>query len=293
MFQAIIVRIWFVIPAFLVMCSGASASGPYAGKRILWVESYHEGYPWTDGIAKGVEVILKNTGVLLRIVRMDTKRNASPEFGEAAGRAAWEEMKAFRPHVVMASDDNAQRYFVVPYLRSGKIPVVFCGVNWDASVYGYPTENITGMLEVTMLKEGHAMLSRFAKGKRVAYLAAQSESEVKNLDIYNKRHFEGALNGYLVRTFDEFTAAFDVAQQQYDMLILGGNGGIQGWDDRTAQVFMVSHTRKPTCSFDDYMADFAIFSFAKDPPEQGEWMASAALRILEGVRPVDIPMVEN
>jgi len=41
------------------------------------------------------------------------------------------------------------------------------------------------------------------------------------------------------------------------------------------------------------MADFAIFSFAKDPPEQGEWMASAALRILEGVRPVDIPMVEN
>jgi len=293
MFQAIIVRIWFVIPALLVMCSGASASGPYAGKRILWVESYHEGFVWSDGVAAGVRKVLKQSGAMLRIIHLDTKRNGSEEFGLKAGKDALEAMREFKPDVVMASEDNAQRYFVVPYLKGRKMPVVFCGINWDASEYGYPAPNVTGMLEVNLLGEARAMLQRFAKGERVGYIAADTESERKNLDIYNARDFSGKLHGFLVRTFGDFPAQFEAVQKEADMIIMGGNGGMDSWDDSSARTFLATATRVPTGSFDEYLAPYVVFTFAKDPEEQGEWMASTALRILDGAQPASIPIVEN
>jgi hypothetical protein len=32
------------------------------------------------------------------------------------------------------------------------LPVVFVGVNWDASPYGYPTANVTGSVEVELIE---------------------------------------------------------------------------------------------------------------------------------------------
>ena len=29
-----------------------SAQTDYTGKKIVWINSYHEGYPWSDGIEK-------------------------------------------------------------------------------------------------------------------------------------------------------------------------------------------------------------------------------------------------
>ena len=51
---------------------------------------------------------------------------------------------------MIASDDNAQKYLVVPYLKGTQVPVIFNGVNWDASAYGFPTSNVTGMIEVEL-----------------------------------------------------------------------------------------------------------------------------------------------
>ena len=52
----------------------------YAGKKILYIDSYHEGYEWSDGLATGIEAVLADSGAGLRIVRMDTKRNSIEDF---------------------------------------------------------------------------------------------------------------------------------------------------------------------------------------------------------------------
>jgi len=266
---------------------------PYAGKRILWVDSYAPGFAWTDGIVRGVASVLDGTGAELRIVHMDTKSNDAPEFARRAGERARAELEAFRPHVVMASDDNAQRHFVVPFLLGGELPVVFCGVNWDATHYGYPAPNVTGMVEVSLLHEALKVMRPFAKGPRVAFIAADTESERSSLDIYRARGLAQGWAPFFVRRFEDFAPTFLRAQDQADMILLGGNGGIAGWDDAQARAFLAEHTAVPTGSFDAYLAPYSVFTFSKRPEEQGQWMAATALRVLDGEHPADIPLVEN
>ncbi len=270
---------------------GAAAS--FQGKRILWIESYHEGFAWSDGIARGIEKILDGTGVELRVVHMDTKRHPSRSHAEKSAGDALNVLREFAPDVVMASDDNAQRYLVAPHLRGTGIPVVGGAINWDAGEYGYPAPNMTCMVEVNLLEQAKSMLRAFGQGGRFGYIAADSESERKNVQIYNARSFQGKLQGLLVSRFEDFPRAFSEVQARSDMLIMGGNGGIAGWDDAEARNFLHEHTRIPTGSFDDYLAPYVIFTFAKEPEEQGEWMALTALRVLGGESPANIPMVEN
>jgi len=286
----------FICLALLSLAPASPAraqSTSLEGKRIFWAESYNTGNPWTDGIARGVEETLKSSGVVLEVLHMDTKSDDSPEFAQRAGERALEAMRAFGPDVVLASDDNAQRYFVVPYLKGGPIPVVFCGVNWDASPYGYPAPNVTGMVEVHLQEAGLTMARRYAAGDRVAYVAADTETERRNLVLFAERGLAKGWRPFLVRRFTEFLKTYDQAQRQADIVVVGGTGGIEGWDDIRAARELEDLVRIPSVSFDTYTAPLTVFTFAKKPEEQGQWMAATALRILRGESPADIPLVEN
>ncbi len=40
----------------------------YEGKKILYINSYHTNYPWSDGITAGIHRILKGTNVDLKTI---------------------------------------------------------------------------------------------------------------------------------------------------------------------------------------------------------------------------------
>jgi hypothetical protein len=125
-----------------------SSAPDFSGKKVVWVDSYHSGYEWSDGIQAGIENVLQASGVELKIIHMDTKRNPDVSFCEAAGKSAKAEIEAFQPDVLIATDDNAQKCLVVPFYKGGSLPVVFAGVKWRADAYGYPAANITGMVTI-------------------------------------------------------------------------------------------------------------------------------------------------
>lgn len=68
-----------------------------AKPKVLFVDSYHDGYPWSDSILDGVLKTLKArrqaggeldcsaSPVALSVCHMDTKRNGSEEFKRQAG----------------------------------------------------------------------------------------------------------------------------------------------------------------------------------------------------------------
>src|SRR5689334_2510116 len=105
-------RIWLALA--LLPLTFMAAGADLAGKRILWVDSYHEGNPWNDGIGRGIAATLKDSGVELRIVRMDTARNSGEAFAHQAGQRAKAAFDAFKPDVVITTDDAAAKHFVVP-----------------------------------------------------------------------------------------------------------------------------------------------------------------------------------
>lgn len=297
--QKMIEGVMWVILLFACDVLTAGEEGPvvdgggWIGKKILWVDSYHEGYEWSDGIERGIRGVLEGKGVELRIFRMDTKRKSSEEAKKVAGMAAKAEVNVFQPDLVIASDDNAQSHFVVPFLKNTSLPVVFCGVNWDASIYGYPCENITGMVEVDLVEETVRVVRPYMKGDRVGYLSGTDETEKKIVEAYNRRFFGGTMKVALVTTFAEFQEKFLEFQKEVDLIFLRNNASIQGWDAELAKAFLLEHTVIPTATSNEWMAPFVAVCMARLGEEQGEWAAQAALQILGGAKPSEIPIAEN
>ncbi len=270
-----------------------SPQAQYAGKKIVWVDSYHQGYEWSDGVEKGIRETLDGTGVELKVVRMDTNRNPGAEFGKAAGLAAKAEIDAFQPDVIIACDDNAQEYLIVPYYKDTSMPVIFCGVNWDASPYGYPASNVTGMIEVDFVPQMVENLKEYAQGERVGYLSGDRSTDRKLAEIYNDRFFDGQMKVSFVKTFDEFKAAFLDLQEDVDILYIGNNAGIEGWDDEQARQFCTENTKIPSGTRQPWLAPYVLMVLGRFEDEQGIWSAQAALQVLDGTPISQIPMSEN
>ena len=273
--------------------AAAGNSSPGRARRVLYVNSYHPGYAWSDREQSGAEAVLRAAGANLRVAYMDTKRKPGDGSARAAAERVLAEIEQFKPEVIIAADDNAQRWLVAPHLKNGPIPVVFCGVNWDADEYGYPTNFVTGMLEVEAVPTLVGHLRRYAAGNRIGFLADDSESERKIFANYNRRFFDGRLAPYFVATLAQFKAAFLRAQEETDMVILDNNAAIADWDDTEARNFVLQYGRKPSGATMDYMAGYALFTVSKVPEEQGQWAARKALDILAGVPPMAIAVSWN
>lgn len=279
--------------ALLCILAASVQAGGYEGKRVLHVDSYHRGNEWNDRIADAVRDTLAGTGVELRIVHMDTKRNPSEAFKREAALRVKEVIESFRPDVVTASDDNASEYLIQAHYRDADLPFVFCGLNWDASTYGFPYANVTGMVEVSPIPQIIRLLRKYAAGDRIGYLTEDTETKRKELD-YHERLFGIAYDRvYLVKTFEEWRNAYLRAQEEVDMLVILGIGAIEDFDDAAAQELAETETRIPSGTDFDWLMHFTMLGVGKVPEEQGRWAARAALRILDGIPPTRIPLAHN
>lgn len=265
----------------------------FTGKRVLWVDSYHAGYEWSDGIEAGIRQIFANTPIKLKIVRMNSKRQKLPVIIQEAAKKAKETIDQFNPDVLIASDDNAQKYLIVPYFKNSNQPVVFCGINEKPEKYGYPTKNITGMVEITPFNRIVNLLEPYAGGKRIGFLAGNTHTQQIQVPFLNKTYFQGKLKSYLVNTWTEFKGAFLNAQQDVDILLFANYAGIKNWLPLEAEAFVRNYTKIPTGTANHFMNQFVVATLAKFPDEHGRFSAITALKILNGQHPEDLQMVES
>ncbi|MDR3640279.1 MAG: PAS domain S-box protein [Humidesulfovibrio sp.] len=134
----------------LSLCPTAPALAEKPRKNILFLNSYHDGYAWSDEILKGVRAYFAESQftVDLQIEYMDTKRFASPERAEALFEFYREKYKNSHFDLIMVSDDFAYN-FILDYqdrLLPG-LPVVFCGVNDFKPERLANKKKITGVVE--------------------------------------------------------------------------------------------------------------------------------------------------
>jgi len=271
-----------------------SEEGPqadYVGKKILWVSSYHSGMEWQDGIGRGIQNTLEGTGIEFKSFELDTKNH--PETAEQKALEAKNLIDEFKPDVIITSDDNAQKYLVVPYLMDSGIPIVFCAVNWEATSYGYPTPTITGMVEVDLVTSLVDVLKNYASGDAVGHIGLASETFTKNSDNYNARFFDGEMKVYAAESFDEFKTLFSQAQDEVDILLVANLDGMPGWTPEEEVAFMEENTKIPTGYFDSYLTPNVLVTMGKVPEEQGEFTVKTALEILDGKSPSEMPIVAN
>ncbi len=268
------------------------ATPALAGGKVLFVDSYHQGYAWSDGIEQGIQKALQGSGTELKVVRMDTKRHTSEDFKKKAAEKVKAEIDGFKPNVVIAADDNASKYVIVPYYKGKDLPFVFCGVNWDASGYGFPAKNVTGMVEVTPVDGLLGELKKFAKGNRVGFLAPDILTGHKEAENVSKV-FGLKMTEYYAKDANDWMKGFKELQGKVDMLIMDSDGGLWPETRKQREEFVLKNTKIPTGGSYDFMAPYTIITFAKLPQEQGFWAGKTALAIMAGKSPADIPVVKN
>lgn len=261
----------------------------------LYVSSYHSGYEWNDGIESGLQTSIHGRCRLERFY-MDTKRNKSPDFAKAQALKAKKLIETQKPDVVIACDDNASIYLVMPYLKNTDVPVVFCGINWTIKPYGYPYPNVTGMIEIAplqaVLNEAVALLP---KAKRVGFLTANVISQRKDAQRLRKmaKTLELKLEEVFVDNMQVWQTAFKDLQQRTDILIVGNTAGINGWDMASAIQFVDTETRNLTVSFSTSTYSLVVFAMVHYSQEQGWWAGKTAVRIINGTAPSEIPITKN
>ena len=260
----------------------------------LYVSSYHRGFEWSDRVEAGLRSSLSNS---CRIIQfdMDSKRQIDPAQIEAAAKEAYALIQIEKPDVVITSDDNAARYLIVPYLLDTDIPVVFSGINWTVEEYGFPAENVTGIVEVAPLSPLIAAAMQAVPGaSRTAYFSARTLTESKNFDRYSHVTKETGLHidQFQAASMDEWIDNFEKAQD-YDFAILGGVAGINDWNKARAMEYVQANTRTLVVTTHDWLMPYASLGITMVPEEHGEWAAGAAKAVLRGTSAGSIPIVTN
>ena len=282
------IRAFTLVVVFLLSTTAANAA------QCVYISSYHKGYAWSDGVERGLLKTLEGKCEVTPFY-MDSKRHkdeASIQQATLKARALIDDMQ---PEVVIASDDIASKYLVVPYYRDAAVPFVFCGVNWTVEQYGYPFSNVTGMIEVAAIEPMFDKAAAITgKIRHAFYIGADTLTEHKNLKRFQdagKRN-NVKISGRLVPTVAEWIEAYREAQRA-DLIIIGSNAGIQDWNEDQVLAAIHPVSKALSATNHGWMMPYTMFGMTKVPEEHGEWAAKVAIEIMNGTKPSEIPIIPN
>ena len=274
----------------------------------LYVSSYQQGHAWSDGIERGLRETIGDRCEIVSFY-MDSNRRPAQVDLKNAGLAAFELARDLQPDIIITSDDNAAEYLIAPYLLNGDTPVVFSGINWTIREYGLPGSNVTGIVAIAPLRHmllntltaidsspDHRILSlRKLPGEaRILYLGSDSRSDLKMLARIDSLSgsFGTSVDSILVSDFKAWLSGFRMAQS-YDLVIIGDNTNVRGFDPDVARRHAQTHTRALSVTYNDWMLDYAVLGYTRLAEEQGQWAGLSTVAVLDGLPVTDIPVVTN
>ncbi|MGW8160067.1 MAG: hypothetical protein ACWGKN_16525 [Desulfoprunum sp.] len=125
------------------------AIGGSEKKTVLYLNSYHHGYQWSDSIFEGIRSRLHESSyaIDLQVEYLDAKKYNTPPVIEGLFEVFRKKFTHERFDVVIVSDDDAFNFALRfrDALFPG-VPIVFCGVN-DLDPQAVARGNLTGVVE--------------------------------------------------------------------------------------------------------------------------------------------------
>lgn len=137
--------------------------------NILYLNSYHNGYEWSDSIFEGVRATFRKSGknIYLQIEYMDSKRFSGEKINEILLNYYTFKFRTMHFDLIVTSDNNAYEFMS----RHGEelfpgVPIVFCGIN-DVEAGAVPMrDRMTGVLEEFDVPSNIATALKFHPGKK-------------------------------------------------------------------------------------------------------------------------------
>lgn len=292
-------RLLTTLLLLVVIPAHGQTEGPL---RILHVPSYHMEWKWNKDQLDGFKAALKGLDVEIRIVELDTKRHSDEASIREKAHQAFQLVETWKPDLIYANDDNAQRHVAMKYVGAD-IPIVFSGVNRDPSEYDYiGADNVTGVLEHEHIVPTLTLLKRLRPKVKTLAIIVDADPTWKGVmsRIHTAiRHVPSmdVVDWAMVRTRREFEEKMGDLQGRVDAIGMLGVFNIKdeaGEDIDYEEIlrWTVEHSQVPDFSFWQTGVDHGtLCAVTISGYEQGYLAGTKARQILaEGIAPARIPI---
>jgi PAS domain S-box-containing protein len=294
----------FLASAFLLLLL-VGPCGAAHQPRVLLLSAYHPGFPSFFDQVEGVRQALSGHDVELDVEFMDTKRFYDPVNFDRFTRLLTYKLAHTDPYdVLIVADDNALTYAVEhrDSLFKG-IPVVFMAINnVEFAREQARTNGVTGVLEVPSMGETVDLIHRLKPELgRVVAVADATPSGRADLARFKQLMRDRGKGDYAVldlgsMTWDEFPTALMAVDPADAILLLAAyrdkNGRTRDFEDSIR--LMADNARCPIFHLWSHgIGDGAVGGKVISFRAQGRLAGGLALRILGGVSPASLPVVEG
>ncbi len=273
-------------------------------KRILLINSYHQGLSWTDAITTQIEESfsqIENCQIFTEY--LDSKR---VKFKSISGQFLdflRDKFSAARPDIIIVSDNNAFEFIQ----NQGQeifagIPVIFCGVNnFSESMLKIP-ELTSGVVEKTdPYKTFLLMKSLQPNLKKCVIVTDNTSTGQAELDV-SKRIFgefrEGVKFEYWVslpkNELLNKLSKIDSLQESVLLILYNNDPDGNFFSYEESGKFISKATKSPVYSlWDFYLNTGVLGGDVASGKMQGQLAAQLAIRVLSGEKISSIPIVTN
>lgn len=300
--RAIRLAIFFILGA---LSAGTSSAAETPDARILFINSYHRGYSWSDGIEDGLREQLNASGkkIELSIEYLDSRRFSYGAQIEPLAQAMAVKYASYRPDLIVVSDNAAFDFAIQHRARLfPKQPIVFCGYNNFRPEIIRNIANITGVNEEIAIEDTVAMaLQVHPKTRTLAFVLSTADASSKRVsEIAELTVFPILRKRFGIVVLKDASLA-EIRQRLAELpadslLFLSGQARDQGVGRALSPAengnLISAVSPFPAYTFWDFhLNQGAIGGHIITGPEQGRKVAEIALRIINGEQASSIPVV--
>ena len=297
--------IW-LLACTVLCCAEEPVSAGRRSQRILYLNSYNNGYAWSDNILEGIRSVLpkESQSLNFQMEYMDAKRYESEQMQSILFNYFKAKFARDRFDVIITSDNNALD-FVLKYrsdLFAG-VPVVFCGINnyHNSIIAGQPA--VTGIAETVAFKENMEIIRRLHPTARKMEIIGSNSvtsraiiNEIRQTIEQNKIDFSFIFRtGFQPQALKNGTPDYlaDLSRDTLLYIVPGGseegNGNLYSIQEIAAMI--CRKTEQPVYSSWEFLMGTGIVGGKlASGLAQGKAAARLALRILDGEDPALIPV---
>ncbi len=277
-----------------------------SNQEVLLLHSYHKGYKWTDDISKAIEEkFLPHEHIELTTLYMNTKSVVGPIYFDKLADLYKEQLSNRKFDLVIVSDNNAFEFAIKyhEYLFK-ELPVLFTGINnFDKALLdeNFMTHYMSGVVEqVDLEKNFKLILNLQPKLKKLLIINDQSKT-----GYALKRDLRPILKKYSKKIEIEYIDNMNIKNLQNKVSKLDNNTAILfilPFKDKAGKFFTYKQSLKkirkvskvPIYGLWDFYLDYGVVGgLMTSATAQGDAVASMALKVLDGVKPYDIPILET
>jgi len=289
-------KLFIIIISVLLLLPVLGCNKP--SEKVLLIFSYHPEHAWVVDETRGVEDVLIDRGVEIEKSYLDTKRNTSAEWMEKVAEEAVKKIREFKPDLVIVFDDNACELVAKKYTDQS-LPFVFCGMNGEPDDYGFPAQNITGVIERHHLVATVDLLRQLAPSvEKMAIMTDGSPTSQAFITGIKKETPPIEISEfYTTHDFDDWKAKVEELQTKVDAIgiyvyhTIKEKGMETSLPPEDVIAWTLENNKLPDCTFSDFtVKDGVLCGVTESGYEQGKAAANIAIRILNGETPENIPI---